>query len=63
MNAAHPDQYTLSRPHGGDGIAQPSTYTVDGRKFVVTPVFREDGKETFGTIFMRLLKAEAAAKQ
>ena len=39
-----------------------TTYTVEGRKFVVTPVFHEDGRETFGSILMRLMQAEVTAK-
>ena len=39
-----------------------STYTVAGRRFVVTPVFHEDGRETFGSILMRLMQAEVTAK-
>ncbi len=35
-----------------------STYMVDGRRFVVTPVFLEDGGESFGSVLMRLMKAE-----
>ena len=41
---------------------KPSTYTIAGRKFVVTPVFHEDGRETFGSILMRLMQAEVTAK-
>ena len=37
-----------------------TTYTIDGKKFVVTPVFREDGRETFGSILMRLMKSEVS---
>ena len=38
-----------------------TTYMIDGKKFIVTPVFREDGRETFGSILMRLMKSEASA--
>ena len=36
-----------------------SSYEIDGRRFVVTSTFREDGRETFGTILLRLMQAEA----
>ena len=38
-----------------------TTYMIDGKKFIVTPVFREDGRETLGSILMRLMKSEASA--
>ena len=37
-----------------------TTYMIDGKKFIVTPVFREDGHETFGSILMRLMKSEVS---
>ena len=43
-------------------LRKESTYTVGGRRFVVTPVFHEDGRETFGSILMRLMQAEVTAK-
>ena len=36
-----------------------SEYTVEGRKYIVTTVFRENGPETFGDILMKLIQAEA----
>lgn len=39
-------------------IKKEITYMIEGRKFVVTPVFREKGHETFGSILMRLMKSE-----
>lgn len=35
-----------------------TTYMIDGKKFIVTPVFREDGQETFGSILIRLMKSD-----
>lgn len=46
----------LDRPDG-DPLARKTTYTVDGRRFVVTPVFR-DGGESFSSILMRMMKAD-----
>ena len=37
-----------------------TTYMIDGKKFIVTPVFREDGHESFGSILMRLMKSEVS---
>ena len=37
-----------------------TTYTIDGKRFIVTPVFREDGRETFGSILMRLMQSEVS---
>jgi len=62
MKSAQINQTASTAPKGGNTINQPSTYTVEGRKFIVTPVFSENGTDTFGTIFLRLLKAEAAAR-
>ncbi len=38
----------------------PSTYEVDGRRFIVTPVFNENGHESFSELLLRLIKKEAA---
>ena len=35
-----------------------TTYMIDGKKFIVKPVFREDGQETFGSILIRLMKSD-----
>ena len=40
-----------------DSLSRKITYTVDGRRFVVTPVFR-DGGESFSSILMRMMKAD-----
>ncbi len=40
-----------------DPLDKKTTYTVDGRRFVVTPVFR-DGGESFSSILMRMMKAD-----
>ena len=37
-----------------------TAYTIDGRKFIVTPVFQENGRESFGSLLMRLMKAEVS---
>ena len=40
-----------------------STYEVEGRKYIVTSVFREDSSETFGSILLKLIKEEAQSKK
>ena len=44
-----------------DSLNKKTTYMVDGRKFVVTPVFR-DGGESFSSILMRMMKADVTAR-
>lgn len=61
MEAAHTSMKSLSDPVEKNMINKPSTYTVNGRRFVVTHVFSETGRDTFGTIFMRLLRAEVSS--
>ena len=41
-------------------IKKVTTYMINGKRFIVTPVFREDGHETFGSILMRLMKSEVS---
>ena len=36
-----------------------SVYTVEGRKYIVTTVFKKNAPETFGDILMKLIQAEA----
>lgn len=38
-----------------------TTYMVEGRRFVVTPVFNEAGRDGLGNILMRLMQAEVVA--
>lgn len=43
-----------------DKMKKPSTYEVDGRRFIVTPVFNENGHESFSELLLRLIKKEVA---
>lgn len=43
-------------------MSKQTTYNIDGRNFIVTPVFHEDGRESFGSILMRLMKAEVSSQ-
>lgn len=52
---------TSMEPMEKGSIQQISTYTVDGRRFVVTPVFSDKGRDTIGTILIRLLKSEVTS--
>ena len=38
-----------------------TTYMVAGKRFVVTPVFNDNGNDSFGSILMRLMTAEVTA--
>ena len=36
-------------------LSKPTTYTVDGKKFIVEPVFKEDAHETLGEILLKII--------
>ena len=40
----------------------PSTYNVEGRTFVVQPVFQEAGETTLATLLLNLMRADATFK-
>ena len=40
-----------------------SSYQMDGRKYIVTSVFREGSTETLGSILMKLIREEAQQKK
>jgi hypothetical protein len=49
-------------PPGASGrnrLDKSSTYKVDGKTFVVKPIFRTDGHDTLGTVLIRLMQADA----
>lgn len=39
-------------------FAKPTTYDFDKNSFVVEPVFKEQAKETLGTVLIRLIKSD-----
>ena len=43
-----------------NSIEDSSTYQVDGKVFIVTPVFRDEASETLGDILLKLMKTENA---
>lgn len=50
------------RPPGVSGhnpFEKSSKYRVDGKIFMVEPVFQESGSETIGTILVKLMQADA----
>lgn len=44
---------------GRSRLDKTSTYKVDGKTFIVEPVFQTEGHDTLGTILIRLMKADA----
>lgn len=44
-----------------NNIAASSTYNIQGRTFIVEPVFQEEGAETLASLLLNLLRAEAFA--
>lgn len=54
--------YNSNIPPGVSGcnrLDKTSTYKVNGKTFIVEPVFQKDGHDTLGTILMRLMRADA----
>ena len=43
-----------------NSIEDSSTYQVEGKVFIVTPVFRDEASETLGDILLKLMKTENA---
>ena len=43
-------------------LEKTTTYHIDGRSFVVKPVFKEDSANTFGSILLRLMQADFERK-
>ena len=44
------------------GRAASATYHIQGRTFLVEPVFQESGAETLTSLLLNLLRAEACAE-
>lgn len=61
MTTANSAASTGGQPSGHDrrgDLKKSSTYNVDGKKFIVEPVFRQDGCETIGTILVKLMQSD-----
>lgn len=41
-------------------LSKTTTYHFDGRKFVVTPIFRQESQETLGGVLLKLMQTENA---
>ena len=41
-----------------DELSKPATYTVNGRTFIVEPVFKDEAPETLGQIILKLILEE-----
>lgn len=44
---------------GRNRLDKTSTYKVDGKTFIVEPVFQTEGHDTLGTVLIRLMRADA----
>ena len=42
----------------GSPLEKTTTYHIDGRAFVVQPVFKKENANTFGAILLRLMQAD-----
>ena len=57
----NPSSHNLTVLPGASGknaIDKVSTYKVDGKTFIVQPVFQPEGQDTIGSILLRLMRAE-----
>lgn len=57
MEKTHEQAAPELRGSADDSLSRKTTYTVDKRRFIVTPAFR-DGGESLGSILMRMMKAD-----
>lgn len=44
---------------GRNRLDKSSTYKVDGKTFIVKPIFQTDGHDTLGTVLIKLMQADA----
>lgn len=43
---------------GRNPLEETRTYTVEGKTFIVEPVFKKDSTDTVGSILMRLMQSD-----
>jgi hypothetical protein len=43
---------------GQNPLEETRTYTVQGKAFIVEPVFKSEAKDTVGTILLRLIQSD-----
>jgi hypothetical protein len=53
-------QQPVSAPtdQGANRLSKETTYQINGKSFIVTPVFKTDSSETLATVLMKLMMAE-----
>lgn len=47
---------------GENPLEETTAYRIEGRSFVVKPVFKEDSTNTLGAILLRLMQADCESK-
>ena len=43
---------------GANRLSKETTYQINGKSFIVTPIFRTDSSETLAAVLMKLITAE-----
>ncbi len=62
MKSKKSSAYNSNIPSGvsrRNRLDKTSTYKVDGKTFIVKPVFQTEGHDTLGTILIKLMRADA----
>jgi len=53
------EQTKMPGASGQSPLEDTRTYTIQGKTFIVEPVFKKDAKETVGTILLRLIQSDS----
>ena len=53
-------QKQCKAPVQNSPLERKATYQVDGKSFIVTPVFRQKGTETLGSVLVKLMRTDHA---
>lgn len=48
-------QIKAPMPPKDNSLERTSTYTVDGKSFIVTPVFQQESGESLGSVLLKLM--------
>lgn len=43
-------------------LEETTTYHIEGRSFIVKPIFKEENANTFGAVLLRLMQADCESK-
>ena len=43
-------------------LSCPATYQVEGKTFIVEPVFQSEGQETIGTVLLKLMQSDMSTE-